>query len=151
PGIEQIVERFEHFTPIPTCSGQNFCVAVADLQNDRDDRFGGAILDAIEHLEAETAEPKKNHAVGRGISNNPGIEVIRLPRVLSVSGNKPRAAEDKAASDARSYLSKSHADVIIWGTVVQVGDKSAPRIWWTTSEKTQASRNLISFTQSLEL
>jgi hypothetical protein len=44
PYVEEVVEWFKQWTPIPTCSGQNFCVAVADLQNDSDNKFGGANL-----------------------------------------------------------------------------------------------------------
>jgi hypothetical protein len=57
PGIEPLVEWFEELTTISTCSGQNFCVAVADLQNDSDDKFGGAIVDAVENLQ-DIASPQ---------------------------------------------------------------------------------------------
>jgi hypothetical protein len=50
PGIEQVVEWVKQLTPVPTCSGQNFCVAVADLQNDSDNHFSGWIVDAVENL-----------------------------------------------------------------------------------------------------
>jgi hypothetical protein len=52
PGIEPLAEWFEEIiTPIPACGGQNFCVAVANLQNDPDDKFGAAIVDAVENLQ----------------------------------------------------------------------------------------------------
>src|SRR5689334_5879844 len=49
PGIAQVVAWFAQLTPIPACSEQNFCVAVADLQNDPDNKFGGAIVVAVEN------------------------------------------------------------------------------------------------------
>jgi hypothetical protein len=42
PGVRPAVMWLkQHLTSIPTCGAKNFCVAVADLQNDPDDRFGG--------------------------------------------------------------------------------------------------------------
>src|SRR5215472_17133145 len=80
PGIELLVEWFEQLTPIPTCSGQNFCVAVADLQNDSDNKFGGAIVDAVENLQ-DIASPQAR----RGQGTSSGIEVIRIPRTISTA------------------------------------------------------------------
>jgi tetratricopeptide (TPR) repeat protein len=136
PGIEPLVEWFEQLTPIPTCSGHNFCVAVADLQNDSDNKFGGAIVDAVENLQDITSPQ-----AGQGPST--GIEVIRIPRTLSTAGNKTRTAEANALIEARRYLEKSHADLVIWGVVISMGEKSAPRIFWTTSEANQRSNDLL--------
>lgn len=137
PGIERVVAWFEQLTPIPTCSGRNFCVAVAELQKDPNDKFGDAIVDAVENLQGEITGPE---GTGKGEPYT-GIEVTRIPRTLSTAGNKTRAAEAGAVSKARRYLEKSHADLIIWGVVVEVGEKSAPRIFWTTSETNQGRIN----------
>jgi len=136
PGIEPLVEWFEELTPIATCSGQNFCVAVADLQNDSNDKFGGAIVDAVENLQ-DIASPQ----AGQGVST--GIEVIHIPRTISTAGNKTRTAEANALIEARRYLEKSHADLVIWGVVISMGEKSAPRIFWTTSEANQRSSDIL--------
>jgi hypothetical protein len=138
PGIEPLVEWFEQLTPIPVCSGQNFCVAVADLQNDSDNKFGGAIVDAVENLQG-IASPQ----VRRGQGTSTGIEVIHIPWTISTAGNKTRIAEANAFVEARRYLEKSHADLVIWGIVISLGEKSAPRIFWTTSEANQRSSNLL--------
>jgi hypothetical protein len=139
PGIEQLVEWFEQLMPISTCSGQNFCVAVADLQNDYDNKFGGAIVDAVENLQ-DIASPQ----AGRGQGASTGIEVIRIPRTISTAGNKTRTAEANAVIEARRYLEKSHADLVIWGVIISWGEKgSAPRIYWTTSEANQRSSDLL--------
>src|SRR5229473_8466346 len=96
PGIEPLVEWFEQLTPIPVCSGQNFCVAVADLQNDSDNKFGGAIVDAVENLQ-DIASPQ----AGRGQGTSTGIEVIHIPRTILTAGNKTRTAEANALVEAR--------------------------------------------------
>lgn len=138
PGIEPLAEWLEEITtPIPACAGQNFCVAVAELQNDPDNKFGGAIVDAVENLQDLTSAP-----AGQGA--HAGIDVIRVPRTISSSGNNTQLAQIHAFTKAQRYLVKSHADLIIWGAVVAVGEKNAPRIFWTTSEKSQRSSDLLS-------
>ena len=89
-------------TPIPTCSGRNFCVAVAELQKDPNDKFGDAIVDAVENLQGEITGPE---GTGKGAPYT-GIEVTRIPRTPSTAGNKTRAAEASAVSKARRYLEK---------------------------------------------
>jgi hypothetical protein len=131
PGIEPLVEWLEQLTPIPVCSGQNFCVAVADLQNDSDNKFGGAIVDAVENLQG-IASPQP----GGGQGASTGIEVIRIPRTISTAGNKTRTAEVNALIEARRYLGKSHADLVIWGIVISLGEKSAPRIFGQQAQST---------------
>jgi hypothetical protein len=130
PGIEPLAEWLkEIMTPLPACAGQNFCVTVANLQKDTDDRFGGAIVDAVENLQslASPQEGEKTHA---------GIDVVRVPRTISTAGNNTLLAQTNALAKAQRYLAKSHADLIIWGVVVPQGDKNAPRIFWTTSAAT---------------
>jgi len=81
PGIEQLAEWLgEKLTPIPTCSGQNFCVAVADLQNDSNNKIGGWIVDAVENLQ-DIASPQATK--GQGAST--GIEVIHIPSTTTLS------------------------------------------------------------------
>jgi tetratricopeptide (TPR) repeat protein len=147
PGVEQIVEWLEQLTPIPTCDERNFCVAVAELGQDSTDRFGSAIVDQLENLQGMVTG---HESAGEALEPNIGIEVIRIPRTITTSGNKTRAAETAADEKARRYLEKSHADLIIWGTLVRVGDESGPRIFWTTSKETQRSLKLLVF-QGLEL
>ena len=99
PGVEQVVEWFEQLTPIPTCSGQNFCVAVAELQRDPDNKFGDRVADEVEKLQ-DIVSPQE----GGGQGASAGIEVIRIPRTISTAGNKTRTAETNALIEARHYL-----------------------------------------------
>jgi hypothetical protein len=147
PGIEPLAEWLEEITtPIPTCGGQDFCVAVADLQNDPDDKFGGEIVDAVENLQ-DIANPPSG---GQDAAAAAGIEVIRIPRTISIAGNNTRTAEADAVVKARHYLEKSRADLIVWGIVVAHGEKNSPRLFWTTSEANQRASNLLD-TEGIQL
>jgi hypothetical protein len=52
-------------------------------------------------------------------------------------------AVGKAVIEAQHYLEKSHADLIIWGVVIPVEEKRAPRLFWTTSKNNQRSSDLL--------
>jgi tetratricopeptide (TPR) repeat protein len=127
---------------IPACEGQNFCVAVAQVQNDPDDKFGTVIVDALESLQGKLSGPGSSTKAEESYT---GIEVIRIPLTISTSGNKTRVAEQRAFARTRYYLEKSHADLLIWGIVVPAGSISGPRIFWTTREATERSIKLLSF------
>jgi tetratricopeptide (TPR) repeat protein len=120
---------------------------VADLQKDPDDKWESAIVDAVENLEDVVGG---NEGAGQGATAKTGIEVIRIPRTISTSGNKTGVAETRAFEEAQRYLEKSRADLVIWGSVVEVGEKSGPRVFWTTTTATKRSSNLLNSTD-LEL
>ena len=147
PGVEPATGwAAKELTPIPTCDGRNFCVAVADFEKDPGDTWGNAVADQVEKLQGVLGG---NEAHGPAAGT--GIEVIRIPRTISAAGNKTEVAETHAVARAQGYLEKAHADLVIWGNLIEVGHNSGLRIFWTTGATTERSGNLLSFNQKLEL
>jgi hypothetical protein len=82
---------------------------VAQLDNDKDREHETLLVDELGHFE--------------------GVETRRIGRAVGSEGLDKEKGEGKA----RNLLKKSGADVLIWGSVVSLGGKSAMRLYWTPS------------------
>ncbi|HEX5747415.1 MAG TPA: tetratricopeptide repeat protein [Archangium sp.] len=112
PLLSQLVELLSR-EKSPPASARKFTVAVAHLENDEGQEYERLIRDTL--------------------NGYAGIEVIQVDREVmskhAVSGERLEAGHARA----RKYLEKTGADMLIWGTVLQVGGQSTSKLFLTDS------------------
>jgi hypothetical protein len=114
PGIAPLTEFFKDWfkrKPVPKARPDRLTIAVARLGNDKDREHEKLLADELEHFE--------------------GVETRRAGRVVG----SETLEQEKADKQARSLLKKTGADVLIWGSVISLGGKSAMRLYWTPSRE----------------
>jgi hypothetical protein len=112
PGIEGVIKRFKRRT-IDIAPAGVLTIAVAHLQDDEGQKQEKLLLDELKHFD--------------------GVETLTVDRIVEwpASGTE-QAKKKKAEEEARSLLKQTRADVLIWGSVITLGGKSAMRLYWTT-------------------
>ncbi|MGQ3685677.1 MAG: hypothetical protein ACUBOA_11835 [Candidatus Loosdrechtia sp.] len=65
------------------------------------------------------------------ISEFKGIEVLPLDRVIKLAGPVPEEMEKRGHETALRYLKQSGGDVLIWGKIIRLQDKTVPKLYWT--------------------
>lgn len=106
--------------PIPKADPHRFAVALTHLTHDDGQELEHLIVESIRGLE--------------------GVQVLRFDRTISAEGPIPEESEREAHDVARALLRESCADVLIWGTALSHGGRTAPRLYWTTAESSMRSR-----------
>lgn len=101
--------------PLPRPVRGRFSVAVAHLENDQDGEHERLIVEALSEVR--------------------GVQVLKFDRVLAITESNVDDAVKAGHEQARALLAESGADVLIWGTVLRVGEKSLPKLRWTTARK----------------
>jgi hypothetical protein len=72
--------------------------------------------------------------IREALSEHREIELLDLPRVISVEGSrKPQEAIRAGHERARALLRQSHADVMIWGSALDSDIKAPLILHWTMS------------------
>ena len=112
PGIGQLLAAFSR-KPFPAADKERFTVGVAHLEKDQDGEVEGLVVKALRELE--------------------GVQVVRFDRTISVEGSVPEESERAGHEQARAYLEKAGADVLIWGRIWRHEGKSLPQLYWTSS------------------
>lgn len=119
PGISAIIDWLEE-RPVPQAAPGKFAVAVAHLDNDPNGDTERLIVEAIEEF--------------------PGVQVLRFDRRIALDQDARDEALRQAHENARSLLTGSGADVLIWGTVLKADGKSLPKLHWTTAAEVGLQR-----------
>jgi tetratricopeptide (TPR) repeat protein len=112
PGIDSIVAYFKRW-PIPKADPRRFSVVVARLEKDVNNEYQRLIVEALKEFE--------------------GIQVLAIDTTISVEGPVPEDEEEQGHESARSYLKKTGGSVLIWGTALNLGGKTVPKLYWTAS------------------
>lgn len=105
---------------LPTADNRRFAIAIAHLTHDRDNETERLIVESLRDLA--------------------GVQILRFDRMISADGPVPEDSEREAHTFAQELLNESSADVLIWGTVLSQGGRSAPRLYWTTARQKSRSR-----------
>jgi len=113
PGVTTV---FSHFTrwQVPKADPNLFSILVAHLENDPNRDQERLIVEALKEFK--------------------GMQVLVLDRTIPLVGPVPEDQEKRGHEIARQYLEESGAAVLIWGTMLGRGDKSLPKLYWTTSD-----------------
>jgi hypothetical protein len=90
---------------------------VAQLVNDKDSEHETLLVDELGHFE--------------------GVETRSVGRAVASEAEDRKKAEEKA----QSVLKKTSADVLIWGSVISKGDKSAMRLYWTPAREALGAKS----------
>ena len=115
PGVESLLHWFKR-KPIPKARADRLTIAVARLINDKDREHETLVVDELADFE--------------------GVEMIRAGLTVG-----PETLEkENAEKNARSLLKKTGADVLIWGSVISLGGKSAMRLYWTPSRELKGAK-----------
>jgi hypothetical protein len=115
PGIEPLTKWFKR-NRIPRAPTDRLTIAVAQLVNDKDREHETLLADELGAFE--------------------GVETRRIGRAVGSEGRDKEKAEEKA----QSLLKKTGADVLIWGSVISRGDKSAMRLYWTAARDVSGAK-----------
>jgi tetratricopeptide (TPR) repeat protein len=118
PGVERVLQLVEQ-RPLPKATAGRLTIAVKHLARDNKDEHEGILLDELGHFEVE------------------GVEVLPVDRTVDPEEPAKKDAEDKA----RDLLEKTGADVLIWGSVISLGGKSAMRLNWTPARDTPGAKS----------
>jgi hypothetical protein len=115
PGVNWVISRFRR-KAIPLASVDHLTIAVARLANDKDREHETLLVDELGHFE--------------------GVETRSIGRAVGPEGLDKKKAEE----EARGLLKKTGADVLIWGSVITLGGKSAMRLYWTLSREVSGAK-----------
>ena len=113
PGVNKIVSWINE-EPLPQADPNYFAVLIARLENDREGEIENLIIESLKEMK--------------------GIQILKLDRDISVSGIYPGKTEQEGHKQARLYLQKTNAQILIWGTVIKASGKSLPKLYWTVAE-----------------
>jgi hypothetical protein len=106
PGVESFLAYFNQ-KPVPAAPAERLTMAVAHLARDKDREHERLLLDELRQFE--------------------GVEAISVDRTVEPEQPDKKKAEE----EARDLLKKTGADVLVWGSVISLGGKSAMRLYWT--------------------
>ncbi|MGD0663490.1 MAG: tetratricopeptide repeat protein, partial [Syntrophorhabdales bacterium] len=120
PGINRtIVWLFEE--SVPKADPNRFAVLVAHIEDDQGDEFEKLVIEALKEFD--------------------GVQTLRLDRLIPLEGAYPEEMEKRGHAKAREYLTKSGAQVLIWGRVIRTSGRSVPKLYWTESVVLGTARN----------
>ncbi|MGA2412429.1 MAG: hypothetical protein ABSG46_18845, partial [Candidatus Binataceae bacterium] len=99
---------------MPKADPNVFTVAIVPLENDADGEIENDIVE--------------------GLIDIKGIDVVQFHR--PPISDRPVSS---GSAIARGYLGQSHAQVLIWGAVLTLGETKVPKLYWTTSDDTSGA------------
>ncbi|MGI8569235.1 MAG: hypothetical protein ACR2KT_09315 [Methylocella sp.] len=120
PGVERAVKRFNR-RAIEKAPAGHLTIAVAHLTDDEGRKQEKLLLDGLRDFE--------------------GVDTLTVDRTVEWPGSGTEQAKKKEAEvKARSLLKEAGADVLIWGSVISLGGKSAMRLYWTPSREVSGAK-----------
>jgi tetratricopeptide (TPR) repeat protein len=112
PGIPTLISRW-NTQPIPQADPARYSIVVADLDGDVDEEYSNLIITRLREFA--------------------GIQVLPLHRTISVQGGSDADAQEAAGHrEAVQYLSKTHASILIWGSLLRLGNEAQPQLRFST-------------------
>jgi hypothetical protein len=120
PGVDWVTARL-HQNAVPHAEAGRVTIAVAHLEDDKDREQEKLLLDGLRDFE--------------------GVETLPVDRMVEwpASGTE-REEKKEAEGKARDLLKQTGADVLIWGSVVSSGGKSAMRLYWMPSREVSGAK-----------
>ncbi len=112
PGIGSFIAYISQ-DPIPKADPARFSILVAHLENDSKNEYERLVIEDLKEFD--------------------GIQVLQLDRTIPVTGSVPEKMEKQGYEIALSYLKQSGGSVLIWGTVLDRGNQTIPKLYWTES------------------
>lgn len=94
PGIKNVVALVS-MESVPKADPNRFAVVVAHLEDDQGHEVEKLVTEALKEFD--------------------GVQTLRLDRLIPLEGAYPEEMEKRGHAKAREYLSKSGAQVLIWG------------------------------------
>jgi tetratricopeptide (TPR) repeat protein len=125
PFIDVVVSWFSEQS-LPQADPDRFAIVVANLEGD-----------AGHHLEEQIVEALRGFEQEEGAQD---VEILRFDRQISNDGTE--SSERAGYEQARRYLGRSGAQVLIWGSVLSNGKDNAYRLYWTTSDIGRRAKTL---------
>jgi tetratricopeptide (TPR) repeat protein len=121
PGVEWGIAHLRQHT-VPAAAAGRLTIAVARLEDDKDREQEKLLLDGMSHdLE--------------------GVDTLAVDRLVEwPDSGTEQARRKEAEARARGLLKQSGADVLIWGSVISLGGKSALRLYWTPSREISGAK-----------
>ena len=114
PGVSQLLMFIKEREPIPHVSGNKPTIAVVHFDNDSDQKNEKILLDQLGTFE--------------------GLAVLPIPRQIQMpSGVTQEESIEAGRKQALDLLTKSGAQALIWGSVLENNGQSAVRLRWTVS------------------
>jgi hypothetical protein len=121
PGIEEIIKHFNR-KGIDKAPAGVITIAVAHLQYDEGQKQEKLLLDELKQFD--------------------GVETLSIDRTVEwPDSGTEHAKKIKAEEDARGLLRQTGADVLIWGSVIGLSDKSAMRLYWTPTQDVPGAKS----------
>ncbi len=97
----------------------------------------GRLNIAVTHL-AEDDGRKQEKLLLEELGNFEGVNLLLVKRTVDPGPEQPNKTE--AEENARGLLKQTGADVLIWGSVISLGGKSAMRLYWTPSREVSGAK-----------
>jgi tetratricopeptide (TPR) repeat protein len=120
PGVGELLAWLKRRS-LPRAAPDHLTIALAHLENDKDDEHKKLLIDQI--------------------SNEfRGTDVESIDRKIALSTGDT-AAVTRATSEANRWRQRVGADVIIWGKVVTLNSNKAMRLYWTTGQHLDAVKS----------
>jgi tetratricopeptide (TPR) repeat protein len=119
PGVSLVLKYLSRGR-IPHADPERFSVLVAHLIDDASLEFDNLIVEALKEFE--------------------GVQVLRLDRTIPLHGVMPEQAEKDGRKKALKYIERSGASVVIWGIVLRNGNRSVPKLYWTSADHNKINR-----------
>ncbi|HET6378379.1 MAG TPA: hypothetical protein VFG05_08770 [Methylocella sp.] len=129
PGVAWIINYFSQGPVNPAPAGR-LTLAIAQLGHDKDREHEILLRDELRQLE--------------------GVETIAIGRPIDAE----EQSKSNAEKEVRELLQQSGADALIWGSVVNLGGRSAMRLYWTPSRHVPGAASTGKYlpqTETLEL
>jgi hypothetical protein len=111
PGVLNLVSWLSE-PPIPKVQPGHLTIGLTHLEDDKENAFEKLIEDTIY---------SGNYA-----------DLMKIDRTVNAhSSPNERESHEHAIAEAKNILLKSGCDIVLWGTVIGINEKSAVRLNWT--------------------
>lgn len=125
---------FTHWKEVKTWPGVEFVVSYLTRRSvPKADPNRFSIL--VAHLENDNANNEHENLIIEGLNEFHGIQVLSLDRTIRLKGPIPEEMEKQGHGEARGYLERSGASVLIWGKVLPLSGKTALKLYWTPAQE----------------
>ena len=130
PGIAPI---FSQLRPPPRADPTKFAVVIADFDNDESREFRRVVMEGLKEIH--------------------GIQLLALEQPIPYAPSDTEDARAARQQITSKFLRQSAAQILIWGTVLRVGDARVLKLFWETEPAVRAGEPFTrhEFQHSLEL
>lgn len=112
PGMHGFIEWLTRES-LPQADPHRFSIAIAHLEDDPNHEVEKLIFESLSEISGSA------------------IQILRFDRLITTEGSDSNEIIDNGHAYARELLDRSHAQVLIWGTVL----RSVPKLHWTVNKQ----------------